>query len=122
MKRVCLQALALCFLLLLPFVILSCDRETGKTELLGRWETEMVDEELGNFSMVYHFTENGEIFIEQKQGDTIPFSIPFGTYRVEGNRVTIESDGTEDTFTFSVKEDELTLIREGEESLVFYRI
>lgn len=121
MKRIFLQATVICLLLSLPLVLLSCNQTEGK-ELLGRWETEMEDEELGKFSIVYHFTEDGEIFVEQKQGDAIPFSIPFGTWFVKGNEVTIESDGTEKTFTFSVQGSELVLNGEDEESTVFQRI
>ncbi len=121
MKKILLRAVALCLLLPLVLTLLSCGQSGGK-ELFGRWETEMTDEELGKFSMVYHFTEEGEIFVEQKQGDAIPFSIPFGTWSVKGDRVTIESDGVEKTFTFSVQGSELTLRGEGEESTVFHRI
>ncbi len=120
MKRTHWYAFALICLLLLPLVFLSC--ATPATELFGRWETEVVDEELGSLSMVYHFTEEGEIFIEQKQGDTIPFSIPFGTWVVRGNRVTICSDGEEKTFTFSVNGQQMILTGEDEKELVFHRI
>ncbi|MBQ3074489.1 MAG: hypothetical protein IJC26_00340 [Clostridia bacterium] len=121
MKQVKLRVFAFCCLLLLPLVFLSCEKGDASA-LLGRWETTGTDEELGNYSMVYHFTEDGEIFIEQKQGDTIPFSIPFGTWEVQGKEVTIISDGTQRTFTFSVQGSELTLSGEGEESLIFHRI
>ena len=121
MKRIVLRMLLLCILLSLPFVLLSCAQTEGEA-LLGRWETEMEDEELGKFTIVYHFTEDGEIFVEQKQGDAIPFSIPFGTWSVKGSEVTIKSDGTEKTFSFSIQGSELTLSGEGEETLVFQRI
>ncbi len=121
MKRILLCVITLCILLSLPFVFLACGKADG-TELFGRWETEMVDEELGRFSIVYHFTEQGEIFIEQKQGDAIPFSIPFGTWTAKGNTVTIESDGTEETFTFSVQGTELLLSQGEKANLVFRRI
>ena len=121
MKKILLRTIALCLLLPLSFAFLSCNQKEG-TELFGRWETKMSDEELGTFSMVYHFTEEGEIFVEQKQGDAIPFSIPFGTWSVKGEQVTIESDGTTRTFTFSVRGPELTLSGEGMEDTVFHRI
>ena len=113
----------LCLLLALTMILplASCGRDEGKA-LLGRWETELSDEELGTFSMVYRFTEKGEIFVEQKQGDTIPFSIPFGTWSVKGDRVTIESEGSSKTFSFSLHGSELTLLGEGEERTVFHRI
>lgn len=120
MKRVSVSVLILVFLLTVPFMLFSCSEDGD--DLIGRWETEMADEELGSFAMVYHFTEEGEIFIEQKQGDTIPFSIPFGTWKAKGDRLTIKSDGEEQTFTFSVSETELTLSQKGEETLVFHRI
>ena len=121
MKQSTVRSLVLCLLLLLPFAFFSCENSEEK-KLLGRWETQGKDEELGTFSMVYHFAEDGEIFIEQKQGDAIPFSIPFGTWTATKNRVTIESDGEKNDFTFSVKENELILSREGEENLIFHRI
>lgn len=121
MKRIVLRLLLLSLLFSLPFALLSCGQTEGE-ELIGRWETEMEDEELGTFSIVYHFTEEGEIFVEQKQGDAIPFSIPFGTWSATGNELTIESDGTEKTFSYSVQGSELTLSEEGEESTVFHRI
>ena len=121
MKRIFLWAMVLCLLLFTCFSLLSCVKNEGE-ELFGRWETEMVDDELGKFSIVYHFTEEGEIFVEQKQGDAIPFSIPFGTWLVKGDKLTIESDGTEKTFSFSVQGSELTLSGEGEENAVFRRV
>lgn len=121
MKRIFMGALTLCLLFSLILPLASCGRDEGEA-LLGRWETELSDEELGTFSMVYRFTEKGEIFVEQKQGDTIPFSIPFGTWSVKGDRVTIESEGSSKTFTFSLHGSELTLLGEGEERTVFHRI
>ncbi len=121
MKRASLRLRMLCFLLILPLMLLSCGQNEGK-ELLGRWETRIEDQELGTLSMVYHFTEDGEIFIEQKQGDAIPFSIPFGSFQVSGDTVTIESDGKAETYTFSVEGSELTLSAKGQEGMVFHRI
>ena len=120
MNRARLRAAALICLLLLPLVFLSC-ANTGDV-LPGRWETKFENKELGSLSMVYHFTEEGEIFIQQKQGYTIPFCIPLGTWAARGDRVTISSDGGENTFTFSVNGDELTLSEEGGETMVFHRI
>jgi hypothetical protein len=90
--------------------------------LVGRWETKIQDEKLGSVPLVYHFTENGEIKLEQKKGDTVPFSIPFGTYSVEGGTLTVSSDGESSVFTFSVSEEKLTLYREGQEPLEFSRV
>ena len=114
----CVTLFCLALLLILP-VITSC---TSSHELLGRWETVIEDEELGKVVMVYHFTEKGEIFLEQKKGDTIPFSIPFGCYSVKGSELVIESDGAKDTFTFSVSSGVLTLSRQGQKDLVFTRV
>ena len=115
-KRVC--SLCLCIVLLALFV--SC--ASHRSAVAGRWETRIEDEELGTISMVYHFTEDGEIFLEQKKDDTIPFSIPFGTFFVKGEQLTIESDGVQKVYTFSVKEGTLTLSEEGQPDLVFTQI
>ena len=72
--------------------------------------------------MVYHFTEEGEIYLEQKKGDVIPFSIPFGTFRVKGEKLLMESDGVESEYTFSVSDATLTLSQEGEEDVVFRKV
>ena len=88
----------------------------------GRWEITIEDEELGEVRMVYHFTDDGKINLEQKKGDEIPFSIPFGTYFVKGEQLTIESDGVRKVYTFSVEGGELTLSEEGQKDLVFTRI
>jgi len=88
----------------------------------GRWEITIEDEELGEVRMVYHFTDDGKINLEQKKGDEIPFSIPFGTYVTDGDRLTIFSDGKESGYTFSVTDSTLTLLQEGEEALVFNRV
>lgn len=88
----------------------------------GRWEITIEDEELGEVRMVYHFTDDGKINLEQKKGDEIPFSIPFGTYVTDGDCLTIFSDGKESGYTFSVTDSTLTLLQEGEEALVFNRV
>ncbi len=120
MKRILYQSavLCLCLVLILPFLF-SCTR--ADSDLIGRWETEIVDEELGKFSMVYHFTEEGEIFLEQKKGAEIPFSIPFGTFSVNQNKLVVQSDGKETSFTFSVSENELILSDEKKNEIVFHR-
>jgi uncharacterized protein (TIGR03066 family) len=112
-------ALLLCAVCALPFFF-SCSDE--KAVLVGRWETQIEDEEIGKFSMVYHFTEEGKIFLEQKKGAEIPFSIPFGTYQVEGDRVVVQSDGKEISFTFSVSENQMTFLDSSKNEVVFKRI
>lgn len=119
MKRTTCLLLAL--ICLLPAVFLSCSAEDGEV-LVGRWETETTDEELGTFSIVYNFTDDGKIYVEQEQGDTIPFSIPFGNWWVENDKLTIKSGKEENTFTFSVKGSALTLVPEEGETLVFQRL
>ena len=116
MKRLIL--LFLCVLVL--FSLSSCARE--ETALLGRWEITISDEELGNVDLVYHFTEEGKIFLEQKDGDQIPFSIPFGTFSVDGENVTITSDGKTSVYHFLLEEDVLTLSSPEESDLVFHRV
>ncbi len=113
------------FLFLLIFallcgVLISCS--TPGKELVGRWEIDIQDEELGNFSMVYHFKEDGEIYLEQKTEDVVPFSIFFGIWSVEGEKLVIQGDGKKDTFSYSVTDTELTLSREGEETLNFRKV
>ena len=112
-------ALILCAIVFLSFLS-ACSRE--QQDLVGRWETQIEDEEIGKFSMVYHFTENGEIFLEQKKGAEIPFSIPFGTYQAEGTRLTVQSDGKETFFTFTVSEGRLVLADSEKNEVVFERI
>ena len=101
------------------FFVLSCG---GGIKPVGRWKTEILEEELGSIYLVYRFTEEGEIFLEQGDGDEIPFSIPFGTYSVSGESMTIVSDGVEQEYTFSVEENRLTLSSEGAEDMVFTRV
>ncbi|MBR4288884.1 MAG: hypothetical protein IKT50_05560 [Clostridia bacterium] len=105
-------------LIVLSFFALSCGQEVKP---VGRWQTEISDEELGSLFLVYRFTEEGEIFLEQGGGDEVPFSIPFGTYSVSGEKMTIVSDGETREYTFSVAEDELILSPEGEEDMIFTR-
>ena len=121
MKRILFRSgvLLLC-LFVFCAVLFSCEKKDP--ELVGRWETQIEDEDLGRFSMVYHFTEEGKIFLEQKKGAEIPFSIPFGNYQVQGNKVLIESDGEETSFTFSVSENELKLVDPEKNEVVFLRI
>lgn len=110
-------AILLCFLLLVSFA--SC---ASVPEVVGRWEITIEDEELGSVLMVYHFTEEGEINLEQRDGDQIPFSIPFGTFVVDGDEITVFSDGKSSVYTFSVTNDTLIFSSEGEEDLVFHRV
>lgn len=118
MKTKRFAAFFLCLVLLCSFS--SCAADGGA--LVGRWEISIETEELGEVLMVYHFTENGQINLEQKQGDQIPFSIPFGTFVVEGDEITVFSDGKSSVYTFSVTNETLTLSAEGEEALVFHRV
>ncbi len=90
--------------------------------IVGRWETEISDEELGNAMMVYHFTEKGEIYLEQREGDTVPFSIPFGTWELQEGTIRIVSNGEENRFAFSLTENSLTLTPEDGSELVFRRV
>ena len=112
-------ALAL-FLLLVSVFVFSCGVTAEKP--VGRWQTEISDEDLGTVLLVYRFTEEGEIFLEQGDADEVPFSIPFGSYSVSGEKMTIVSDGAAKEFTFSVTEKILTLSAEGEEDMVFEKI
>ncbi|MBR5295356.1 MAG: hypothetical protein IKU24_02060 [Clostridia bacterium] len=106
--------------ILLAFLLSACS--SVEKDLVGRWEIQIQDEELGEFSMVYHFSENGEIYLEQKNGDVVPFSIFFGTWSLEKDRLILQGDGKKDVFSFSCTEEELTLSREGEEDLVFHKV
>ena len=93
--------IAICiFLFVLIFCFSSCS--SAMEQVVGRWETQIQDENLGSLAMVYHFTEEGEIFLEQKQGDQISFSIPFGAFSVSGDQITIESEGSKSVYTFQV--------------------
>lgn len=116
MKRLFLCVL--CFLVLCS--VLSCTK--ANDPLFGRWEITVEDEELGNFDLVYHFTEEGEVFLEQKDGDAIPFSIPFGTFEQKDDLLTITSDGKVSVYHFLLEEDRLILSAEGEEDLKFHRV
>lgn len=93
-----------------------------ESPVVGRWEIQIEDDEMGKVQMVYHFTREGEVKLEQQEGDRIPFSIPFGTYKTQGKTLTLESEGAGQVYTFSVEENTLTLSAEGEEDLVFQRI
>ena len=112
--------ISLAFLLLFSFAFTSCS--DPKDQIVGRWETEIEDEALGNVDMVYHFTKEGSIYLEQREGDTIPFSIPFGTWVLEGDQITISSNGEENRFTFSVSRDTLILKQSGQEDLIFKKV
>lgn len=115
-------AISVLFVLTLCSFIVLSSCAVPENQLLGRWETTIESKDLGNIKMVYHFTEEGEIFLEQKNSDAIPFSIPFGTYRVEKEKLIIISDGVEKPFTYSVKEGKLTLSYPDEADLVFMKI
>ena len=107
-------------LVLLVLSLSSCS--SVKKDLVGRWEIQIQDKELGEFSMVYHFSENGEIYLEQKNGDVVPFSIFFGTWAVERDELVLQGDGKKDSFSFLLENDTLTLSRQGEDDLVFHRV
>jgi len=111
-------AILLALLSLLAFS--SCSSLDQK--LIGRWETRLVDEDLGEMTIVYRFTEEGEIYLEQRQGDEIPFSILFGTYLTEKEKLIIESDGSESVYRYSVSDGELVLLQEGEDAIRFHRV
>lgn len=120
MVRRNLRMATLCALMLvLSFFVLSC---AGEIKPVGRWQTEIQDEELGSVFLVYRFTEEGEIFLEQAKGDEVPFSIPFGSYSVSGKAMTIISDGVSREYTFSVAEDTLTLSSDGAEDMIFTKV
>lgn len=118
-KRVVISALLV--VLSLSFVFLSACSSTEEA-LLGRWETSVEAKDLGTVKMVYHFSEDGQIFLEQKNSDAIPFSIPFGTYSVKKDQLTIVSDGVEKVFQYTVKGKKLTLSYPDEPDLVFTKI
>lgn len=106
-------------LLLLALFCLSC---TASPALVGRWQTEVEDEELGKILLVYHFTEENEIFLEQKNGDEIPFSIFFGTYHVQGDTIVIDDKNSTTQFTFSVDQNHLSFFLDGKRQMIFERV
>lgn len=110
----------LLLLVLLP-CLFSCVSDQQR-EVVGRWETVAEDAELGKVSVVYHFTKQNEIFLEQNNGDQIPFSIPFGTYQIKGETIIINSDDLENVYTFSVSDQTLILYQEGEQPMELTRI
>lgn len=115
------RVFAFLWLFALLFIALtSCSAPTK--ELVGRWEIDIEDEEIGTFSMVYHFSEEGKIYLEQKTDDVVPFSIFFGNWSVEDEKIVIQSDGKENTFSYSVTDSTLTLSRKGEEDLCFRKV
>lgn len=117
-KRAILSiVLLLCVCSLILSSCASCEKE-----IWGRWETTIESGDLGKVKMVYHFTESGEIFLEQNNSDEIPFSIPFGTYTVEEDMLIISSDGTEKAFYYEIKGDILTLSYPDEPDVVFEKI
>lgn len=113
------------FVALLALVILcssfflSC---VSSVKPVGRWQTEIKDENLGTLYLVYRFTDEGEIFLEQGSGDEVPFSIPFATYSVSGAAMTIISDGVTQEYTFSVSEGKMILASEGAEDMIFTKV
>ena len=113
-------AVLMAVLFLSSFSLIACSVKEDR--IVGRWETRIEDEDLGKVDMVYHFTEDGKIYLEQREGDTIPFSIPFGTWVLEGQHMTIVSNGEENRFTFSIVGDTLLLKQKGEEDLVFHKV
>lgn len=113
------SVLLLITLVIFSFVLSSCG---GGVKPVGRWQTELEDEDLGKVSLVYRFTEDGEIFLEQGNADEVPFSIPFGTYSVSGSKMIIVSDGVEKEYTFSVEEEKMILSSEGDPDMIFQRV
>ena len=111
-------------LLTFSIVILLCALSCSSPEkaLSGRWETFLEDEGLGSFSLIWRFTEEGEIYLEQGEEADPSFSIPFATFQVEGEEIVITSEGKESVYTFSVNDNSLILSQEGEEPLKFDRV
>ncbi len=102
------------------FVFCSCTVGRFPT---GRWQTQISDPSLGEIDIIYRFAEDGKIYLEQKQGDEIPFSILFGSYETSGDEIRIESEGARSVYTFSVEKDILTLTPLGTgEALSFLRV
>ena len=118
-KYAVVLAVFLCLALSFAFF---CGCSDPEADLYGRWETEIEDEQLGKVHMVYHFTREGQIFLEQKNGDTIPFSIPFGTFTADKGSIKIVSEGSEKTFSYQISEEILTLSCPNEPDLVFQKI
>lgn len=119
LRRKAFVAALLASALVLSLFLSSC---TGGEKPVGRWQTEILDEELGSVSLVYRFTEEGEIFLEQGDGDEVPFSIPFGIFSVSGEKMTIVSDGVTKEYTFSVTEEKLILSSDGDEDMIFAKV
>lgn len=110
------------FLVFAVLLSLTSCTSAAQKALIGRWEIQIEDEELGTVAMVYHFTESGQIFLEQREGDKIPFSIPFGTWKIKRKQMTIISDGEENVFSFSISDETLRLSQANGEELVFQRV
>ena len=118
MKKIRARQMVLLLVLCL-FCLFSC---ASSLTVVGRWQTEVEDEELGKTLLVYHFTEDGEIFLEQKQGDQIPFSIYFGTYRTDGDTILIDDGTSTVQYDFSLEENDLSFFLDGKRQMTFDRV
>ncbi|MBQ4037872.1 MAG: hypothetical protein IJC84_07100 [Clostridia bacterium] len=120
MKRT--SVLVLCALMLLSLVLSSCNGLEGHP-ILGRWEILVENEAVGgSVPLVYHFKEDGGLYLEQREGDEITFSLHAGSFEVKGDSITLSMEDSYDTFTFSVTESRLILSRDGQEDLIFSRV
>lgn len=105
------------FLWLLLFSLLFCLVSCGKNEnpLIGRWQsTDFSAEVEGKVTLVYHFTEEGRLFLEAAD-DASSFSpVLFGSYSVENDTLRIESEEQSLEYRYEILEDRLILFSKTE--------
>jgi uncharacterized protein (TIGR03066 family) len=95
MKKVCILLLVLC----LPLLIVAC---SSSTTLTGKW----TDESSKNKTI--EFLDNGtmNIYVSNKISTT-------GTYKVEGDKITVNANGTESAAKFKIDGNKLTVTEIG---------
>lgn len=101
----------------------------GDSKIVGTWLGEETEEELGMTAVEkYTFSKDGKLTVSAdiKGGEDLGLDlselIPSyeGTYKVSGNKLTVSFEGEEETSTFSIDGDKLT-INDGETTKVLTR-
>ncbi len=102
--------------LMVAVLFVGCGGGAGGNSIVGKWEASEEAEGM-KMTMIIEFKANGDLVMSSELNGSEVMSQE-GTYKVEGNNLTVIIDGDEDTSTFSIDGNKLTI---DEDDLVLTR-
>ena len=100
-------------IMMVAVLFVGCGGGEGGNSIVGKWEIKEEAEGM-EVSMVFNFKSNGDFEMTSEMNGSALVSEE-GTYKVEGDKITMNIDGEESTSSFSIDGNKLTISEDGSE-------